>query len=149
MPADIYPMPSFPTLTVSNLAASSQWYRDALNFQIIFELPGRLIHLRRERYQDLLLTPGSAEFFEVAKGEVGRGVSLYFALGGLAEVDALAAHAKAAGATVLEGPLNRPWNNREVVFSDPDGYRLVFGAGPVDDLSFDEVMKSVKQPPNK
>ena len=107
MPTDIYPMPSFPTLTVSNLAASTQWYRDALKFQVIFELPGRLLHLRRERYQDLLLAPGAADFFEAAKGEVGRGVSLYFALPGLAEVDALAAHAKAAGTVALEGPVNR------------------------------------------
>jgi catechol 2,3-dioxygenase-like lactoylglutathione lyase family enzyme len=146
MPTDIYPMPSFPTLTVSNLAASTQWYRDALKFQVIFELPGRLLHLRRERYQDLLLAPGAADFFEAAKGEVGRGVSLYFALPGLAEVDALAAHAKAAGTVALEGPVNRPWNIREVVFRDPDGYRLAFGAGPIVSRPFEEVVEAMKRP---
>jgi hypothetical protein len=30
MPPEVYPMPSFPTLTVSDLAASTRWYRDVL-----------------------------------------------------------------------------------------------------------------------
>jgi catechol 2,3-dioxygenase-like lactoylglutathione lyase family enzyme len=144
MAADVYVMPSFPTLNVSDLAASTRWYRDMLQFQVVFELPNRLVHLRRQRYQDLLLVPGPADFFTPSRGEVGRGVSLYFAIGGPADVDAFASQATTSGAKVVEGPVNRPWNVREVVFRDPDGYRLVFGGGPLVERQFEEVVGAIK-----
>ena len=144
MPRDAYVMPSFPTLTVRHLDASTRWYRDMLQFDVVFELSKRIVHLRRQRYQDLLLVPGPADFFASSSGEVGRGVSLYFALGGPADVDAFASQATASGTSAMEGPVNRPWNVREVVFRDPDGYRLVFGGGPVTERQFEEVVGAMK-----
>jgi len=62
--------------------------------------------------------------------EPGRGVTITLAFSGdpvdrIAELNAFAARIREAGA-VIEGPVDRPWNTRDVVVSDPDGYRLVF-----------------------
>src|SRR5262249_50155191 len=59
----IYVMPAFATLTVSDLAASRRWYVEGLGFAVLAEVPGpsgevALVHLRRWRYQDLLLVCG-------------------------------------------------------------------------------------------
>jgi lactoylglutathione lyase len=40
-------------------------------------------------------------------------------------VEAVAARAAQAGASV-EGPSRQPWHTREIVLTDPDGYRLNF-----------------------
>ena len=58
----IYVMPACATLTVSDLDASRRWYVDGLGFAVLAQVPGptgsvALLHLRRWRYQDLLLVP--------------------------------------------------------------------------------------------
>src|SRR5689334_16790167 len=58
----IYVMPAFATLSVSDLERSRRWYVEGLGFVTLAELPRpsgdiALIHLRRWRYQDLLLVP--------------------------------------------------------------------------------------------
>ena len=37
---DYYPMPSFPTLSTSNLEASRRFYVDGLGFHHVFSIPG-------------------------------------------------------------------------------------------------------------
>src|SRR5438270_12464589 len=61
----IYPMPSFAVLVVSDLEASSEWYRTALGFADVFTLrmaDGKpvIVHLRWCTFADLLLTPARA-----------------------------------------------------------------------------------------
>ena len=128
---EIYPMPSFAMLRVADLGASARWYQEALGFQHIFTMPGPgggpgLVHLRWVKYADLLLTGRDAP-----EGPRGGGVSLHFSayLAGRT-VDAIAAQATAAGATIVAPPATMPWNARECTVADPDGYRLrVHGAG--------------------
>ena len=53
-------MPSFPTLLVQDIEASSRWYQEALGFQHIFTIPGHdavpvVVHLRWSKYADVLL----------------------------------------------------------------------------------------------
>jgi catechol 2,3-dioxygenase-like lactoylglutathione lyase family enzyme len=138
---DIYVMPAFVTLTVRDLQESADWYGDVLGFFILFELPGRLVHLRREKYQDPLLTPAAGIDADFA-GPAGRGVSLCFSVGAPADVDRLAAQAASHRASILEGPINRPWNVRELVLSDPDGYRIILNGGPVEEKRFEEVFST-------
>ena len=58
-------------------------------------------------------------------------------------MDELAANLADQGVEVAEGPVNRPWNTRDIVVHDPDGYRLVFFE-PVDiTRSFEDVMGDV------
>lgn len=144
---DIYPMPAFPTLSSSDLAASLHFYVDGLGFQHIFSIPdseGQTIlhHIRFARYADLLLEqepPGS----EPGAEPRGRGVRLTFSLP-LAErsADEVARRAEGLGALV-EGPVEQPWNVRDVVVADPDGYLLVFSE-PLDlGKTMDQVLKDI------
>ncbi len=124
----IYVMPAFATLRVSDLAASRRWYVEGLGFAVLAEVPGpsgsvALLHLRRWRYQDLLLAPGRSPDVQPA-----RGIRLTFSAH-TTDLDALVAQARAMGSAVggaLEGPSATPWNTRDVVARDPDGYEVVF-----------------------
>jgi len=117
---EIYPMPFFATLTVDDPAAVAGWYQRALGFGTMFA--GPVVHLRRHKYQDLLLAaprPGLPP--------TTGGPALTFQADG--EVDELATRAAAAaslGASRIEGPLDTPWNTRELRVTDPAGHRLVF-----------------------
>ena len=56
---EIYAMPAFVSLPTSDMAAARSWYR-ALGFVELAVMPPdgndpQLVHLRRYRYQDLLL----------------------------------------------------------------------------------------------
>jgi catechol 2,3-dioxygenase-like lactoylglutathione lyase family enzyme len=144
MTEEIYPMPLFPTLIVSNLEASSDFYQNALGFKYIFTMPGpdgqpSLVHLRWVKYADLLLT--SSRDGKEVNAPKGVGISLNFNMfehfNG--DMDAFAKHARANGANVV-GPVDQPWNVREVTVLDPDGYRLIFMVPINLNLSFDEVM---------
>jgi hypothetical protein len=85
-----------------------------------------MVHLRRERYQDLLLFPSPSD----SPVEPGEGLTINF-LPGEVSLDALAEQVRAAGSTQVEGPLERPWNVRELTVYDPDGYRIRFSE-PID-----------------
>lgn len=122
----IYPMPSFPLLAVSDMERSSRWYQDVLGFADVFTMRGRdgaplLAHLRWCTYADILLTPTRAPI----DGARGLGVRLNFAT---VSADDIADRARAAGAEIVDGPVDRPWNARDVTIADPDGFRLVFTA---------------------
>lgn len=149
MTDEIYPMPSFATLIVKDLGASSDFYQNALGFKHIFTMPGpggqpALVHLRWVKYADVLIArPRDGK--ELA-GPKGVGVSLNFNLfdqfGG--DIDAFAKHAREHGADV-SGPINQPWNVREVTVTDPDGYKLVFTVPLNINLGFDQVLEQASR----
>lgn len=144
MNEEIYPMPSFPTLIASDVDASSRFYQNVLGFKHIFTMPGpdgqpSLIHLRWTKYADLLITR-SRNGKELSEPR-GVGISLNFNMfehfNG--DMDAFAKHARENGANV-SGPVDQPWNVREVTILDPDGYKLIFMVPINVNLSFDEVV---------
>src|SRR5262245_22002189 len=123
---DVYLMPIYVTLDEPDLDAAIAWYQAALGFAPMFVARGpdgapTLAHLRRARYQDLLLVPGAA-----ATGERLR-VGLR-ADGDPAELAARAGAAAPAGASAVDGPIDTPWNSTEVRVTDPGGHRLVLSA---------------------
>jgi catechol 2,3-dioxygenase-like lactoylglutathione lyase family enzyme len=131
---DFYPMPMFVNLEVSNLDLSAEWYQQAFEFRVVYSTPG-LVHLRRDRYQDVLLFPSQS-------GELdspGNGIVIQFQAGENS-VDEIADKARQAGSKDVVGPLEQPWNVREVTVHDPDGYRLRFSEAIDTNLSFNEVM---------
>ena len=142
---EFYPMPSFPTLAVRDLAASSQWYQQVMGFQLVFEMPGQsgapiLIHLRWAKYADLLLVADTSQTSETK----GAGVTLNFAMG-QNSIDDFAAEIRRNGANIINGPVDQPWNARELTVLDEDGYRLTF-TQPIDmQMSMDAVVENVKQ----
>lgn len=129
-------MPAFVQLQVANLDQATCWYAEALGFRAIFTMPGPdgsplLVHLRRSRYQDLLLLRAARS--RESAVPAGEGVRLYFQFeGGWEAFAALADRARGIGDATVEGPVETPWNTREVRAQDPDGYRVVFTKGPVD-----------------
>jgi uncharacterized glyoxalase superfamily protein PhnB len=146
MTEEIYPMPFFSRLIVRDLGLSSKWYQEVLGFKHIFTMPGpdgqpALVHLRWVKYADLLLSEsGDAKGLPEPRG---IGVSLNFSMFDRFDgnVDALAEQAMKLGDNIVNGPLDQPWNVRELTILDPDGYRLVFTAPLNTTLGFDEVVK--------
>ncbi len=134
-------MPMFPTLAVRDVGASVGWYAETVGFGTVFVMPGAdgepvLGHLRWRKYADVLLVPDSGSDGERVKGV---GVSLSFLVGDVS-VDAMAERLVERGVELEEGPVTRPWNTREIVVVDPDGYRLVFFEAVDVGRSFEEVM---------
>jgi len=138
---DIYPMPMFAQLQVTDLERSAHWYTEAAGFHTIFasrDPDGKLqmLHIRRARYQDLMLVPSRQQDVPLA----GAGVALYFQF--WEDWDALesfAEQARVASDSAVEGPIDTPWNAREVRLRDPDGYRLIFSKGPVKEMSMSDL----------
>ncbi len=140
---EFYPMPMFPTLSVTDIGASASWYTEKVGFARVFAIPGTggevaLEHLRWSKYADLLLVPeASAPYPAQTKG---TGISLSF-LAQTEAIDDMAARLEDSGVEIKEGPVNRPWNTRDIVILDPDGYRLIFFE-PIDiSRTFEDVIE--------
>ncbi|HEX5436103.1 MAG TPA: VOC family protein [Gemmatimonadaceae bacterium] len=123
---DIYPMPAFTQLAVSDLDRSATWYQQVLGFADVFTMRAAdntpiLAHVRWCTFGDVLLVASNAASSELR----GRGITLYFSAD---DVDVIVERAGAHQVVPLDGPGDRPWNAREVTFADPDGYRLTFTA---------------------
>ena len=112
------PMASFVKLLVNDVEASARFY-EALGFERA-GTDGVFIHLRwrDDGHLYLVKTPPGMAF----DGKRGAGVLVGFAA---RDVDGVAARAASMRAAV-EGPRTTPWHTREIVFADPDGYRLNF-----------------------
>jgi len=142
---EFYPMPSFPTLAVADVAASSRWYQDVLGFALVFTMPGPggvpgLAHLRWAKYADVLLRASPP-----LEGQKGIGIALNYAVGDGA-LDALAERARKAGATFIQEPGDRPWNARDFTVADPDGFALTFTFGPLKrDMTMDVLVDRIVQ----
>ena len=75
-----------------------------------------LVHLRRERYQDLLLIPARD-----SGGGPKEGARVMFAAYD-ADLEALPRCARTVGTGTAEGPAPTCWNTVDLVARDPDGY---------------------------
>jgi catechol 2,3-dioxygenase-like lactoylglutathione lyase family enzyme len=123
----IYGMPMFATIAASDIERTVSWYVDGLGFVVLFSLPGpsgppSLVHLRRWQFQDILVRSASGPV------TAGSGLSLSFAAV-YDEVDAMADQARSHGGGSVDGPVDTPWNTRDVTTTDPDGHVVVFTAG--------------------
>jgi uncharacterized glyoxalase superfamily protein PhnB len=119
---ELYPMPFFVTLAVEAPAEVAAWYAQALGFGVMFA--GPVVHLRRRKYQDLLLVQAGP-----AAPPTAGGPALRFDADG--ELEALAERVRAAapvGRAQVEGPVDTPWNTTELRVTDPAGHVLVFHA---------------------
>jgi predicted enzyme related to lactoylglutathione lyase len=117
----IYAMPMFVNIVVSDLAAAQTLYASA-GFVTLATISGSggvpsLVHLRREKYQDILMT----------KGAPVRGtVSASFAAGDI-DFAEVADRICLAGGEVT-GPIDTPWFTTDVMFSDADGNTVTLTA---------------------
>jgi catechol 2,3-dioxygenase-like lactoylglutathione lyase family enzyme len=121
---DIYGMPAFVTLTVTDLDRTVDWYVNGLDFISLFTMPGpdgvpALVHLRRWRYQDILVRRGVPP--------VGGEWAISF-MATAEQLDEIAARARRHGGGGVDGPADTPWNTRDLRLTDPDGYTVVYTA---------------------
>lgn len=129
---EVYPMPMFVTLEVSDVAKSTEWYQDVLGFTNVFQQP-TVAHVRYRKYGDILLVPTGNEY-----GERGHGVSICFNVED-ETIEDIAERATGAGASV-SGPYETAHNSREIAITDQDGYTMRFSE-PVDtSRTFEDVM---------
>src|SRR5690606_27773548 len=80
-----------------------------------------LVHLRRARYQDVLIRQGMAE-------PASDAMTVAFAAADAAAVDALQARVERAGGRVLSAAADTPWNTHDLTVADPDSNRFTFTA---------------------
>ena len=142
MAEESYPMPSFVTLAVADVQASTSWYESVLGFRVVFALPGPggspvMSHVRLHKYADLLLVAGR----NPVPLPRGAGVQLNFALAGRS-ADDLAGHVRSRWSG-CDGPVTQPWNAIEFYVTDPDGYRLAFIQPADARKQFDEVVANL------
>ena len=140
---------AFPTLVVNDLDVSSDFYQRALGFRHIFTMPGpdgqpALVHLRWVKYADLLITkPRVGQELPEPRG---AGVALNFGMFDRfdGDIDAFVKYARGNGANII-GPINQPWNVREVTVIDPDGYKLIFTVPLNSNLGFDQMLEQASR----
>ncbi|SIR26037.1 Uncharacterized conserved protein PhnB, glyoxalase superfamily [Haladaptatus litoreus] len=143
---DIYPMPMFARMEVTDMEDSTDWYREVAGFREVAPLPG-IAHLRYRKYADVMLVPADEserpEQAAQATSELaGNGLSLTLNVEN-ETVDDVFERTQSHDATVVSGPEATPWNTRQITLADPDGYRLVF-TEPVDtELDFETAMDSL------
>ena len=109
----------FAKLLVLDRTASAAFY-EGLGFTRVGS-DGTFIHVRWEERGDVMLV--SAPTGVRVEGKRGWGVLLSFT--SATELPVIAERA-AKLAAPIDGPEVKPWNTRELVVTDPDGYRLNF-----------------------
>jgi len=137
----VYPLPLFVRLMVNDLMASSTWY-EKLGFEVSFTMKGMgdqpvAMFIRWMKYADIMLVQSPKT---IAKQPEDTGIAIY--LNALNEVEDVAR--RAPKGSIIEGPTVRPWNAKELILRDPDGYQLIFSEPADKNKTFDEVMENVK-----
>jgi catechol 2,3-dioxygenase-like lactoylglutathione lyase family enzyme len=111
------------SLTVSDLTASTAWYRDVLGFTLgeQWEEDGavRGVQMKAGRVDLMLNQDDFAHGKDRAKGE---GFRLWCST--IQDLDALAERVRQRGGTLEYGPSDMPWGDRAFAVSDPDGYHI-------------------------
>jgi hypothetical protein len=120
----IYGMPMFLNVQTNDFDASREFWLRGLGFIDLFSIPGRMTHLRRWAFQDVLLFPGSAAS--------ETNVSVSFACV-LSQLDEIAKRCEELVPGCTSGPREMPWNSRELTVITPENTRVVMTAAlPMD-----------------
>lgn len=99
------------TISVEDLVESRRLYVGVLGLPMKYEMPGMVM---------LVATGGlEVQLHERSPTPGDAGVAISF---GVEDVDATTEAAVAAGASVIKGPQDEPWGERQSVLHDPDGH---------------------------
>ena len=124
--------PLVPELYVSDLAGSLTFYRDLLEFDLLYERPQeRFAYLARGGAEIMLEEPvGRTWLSGPLERPYGRGASFQIAVD---DVEDLHARCAEAGATIFLAPETKRYARandavlvRQFIVADPDGYLLRF-----------------------
>ncbi|MFF5263494.1 VOC family protein [Actinomadura viridis] len=117
----IYGMPAFATIPTSDLAESMDFWIRGLGFIELFSVPGRLVHLRRWAFQDVLLVSAASV------PERPPAISFSFACV-LSQIDSLAEACRALRPDAVDEPRDTPWTTRDVEVITPENARIILTA---------------------
>lgn len=112
-----------PILAVPDVTAALRWWVDALGFRVGF------VYGDPPTHAGVLADPGWTGRGRVQLSQrppVECGAAMFYVT--VADVDASAARAVAAGASVITPLGDRPWGVREIELADPAGNRIRLGA---------------------
>jgi catechol 2,3-dioxygenase-like lactoylglutathione lyase family enzyme len=112
-----------PQFTVPDVVRTAEYYRDVLGFSIVgyWATPPVFAIVCRDQVE---------LFFnraEEAQGRTGRARGAYDAYIHVVGVEALATELRGRGADILEGPVQRVYEQLELVVADCNGLVLAFG----------------------
>jgi hypothetical protein len=125
----IYGMPAFATIPTSDLAESVDFWTRGLGFFELFSIPGRVVHLRRWAFQDVLLVTADSV------PDQAPAMSFSFACV-LSQIDSLAEACRVLRPDSVDGPRDTPWTTRDVTVITPENARIVLTAAkPFDPAS--------------
>lgn len=112
-----------PEFTVPDVVKTAEYYRDVLGFKIAgyWGEPPVFVIIYRDRVQLFFARANQPEV------RIGRARGAYDAYLRVAGLDALAAELRGSGANILEGPVEREYNQRELIVQDCNGLILCFG----------------------
>ena len=127
---------SLVTLVVRDIDRSRGFYVAGLGWVPELDVPGEVVMIRVGDRLLLSLWQEDAAVEEL--GPIGRGegappFTLAHNVASPAEVDAVLAAARDAGAEVTAAPVLRSWGGYSGYFADPDGFRweVAYNPGPV------------------
>jgi len=120
---EIYPMPMFVNIPTADLAASKDFWLRGLGFIDLFTIPGRLTHLRRWAFQDVLLHAGE-QAAEAPVTSVSFSCVLY-------ELEEIADRCEKLLPGCTTGPVDQPWNSRELTVVTPENARVILTGAKV------------------
>ena len=117
-----------PMLAVNDVDASVRYYTEVLGFAASFTMPGpdrTTVHASVERgAAHVMLGKDDASCGGEGQPPRGAGVVLYFTVEDDEDIDAYFARVTAAGAKVVQEPMDQFWGHRDWGIADPDGYLL-------------------------
>jgi lactoylglutathione lyase len=106
-------------LYVSDLESSVAFYRDVLGVPLKFVDHGYAEFATQGARLGLFDPAGLQDLIGRSRPAPGPGAEVLFLVD---DVDREAARLRDAGATILSGPVDRPWGHRTVHVADPDGH---------------------------
>ena len=138
----IYGMPMFVTVSAQDLAQSVEFWTDGLGFFVLFSIPGKLAHLRRWAFQDVLLVPAGEEpsssplsvpaVSTAPSTSPAPALTVSFACV-LNQIETTAEACERLRPGCVQGPRTTLWNSREIEVATPEGVRVILTAArPLD-----------------
>jgi catechol 2,3-dioxygenase-like lactoylglutathione lyase family enzyme len=110
------------TLFVADIERSKAFYAQILEKSPIFEDEASVVFQFGELLINLLSQKEAIELITPAKvASLGHGSSSQMTIQ-VHDVDAHARRLGEMGVTLINGPIDRPWGIRTVLFADPDGH---------------------------
>ncbi len=126
------PRISFVTLAVRDVARARAFYVDGLGWKPELDVPGEVVMIKVGAHVVLSLWDRKAFEAEVGApaGEGVPPITLAHNVATRAEVDAVLATARAAGAARVSPASARDWGGYSGYFADPDGFRWEIAWNP-------------------